>query len=417
MSYVISSGHGSKVRGASGYLDEVNEARKVVNRVAEMLRSANVQVKTFHDDTSTSQNQNLQTIVNYHNAQSRDLDVSVHFNAYQTTSKPMGTEVLWVTQQTLAGKVSQAISTAGTFINRGAKKRTDLYFLNNTKKPAILLEVCFVDSSTDANLYRTNFEKICKAIAESISGKTISTQPPTQPPVEPPVEPPTQPPVEPPPLTGDNRVDIVGELKGHVNVILNGELIYGQPGCPNVADLTISKQGDVVVTINGEEFHNYEEGPAEEPTIPANQKDITATVFGGSKDPNYSAYPPYDSQGRGPYLNDTDLYVSLPVNISDSAMRERGVRVFNASSELSAVGKIMDKGPWVVDDENYVFGDARPVAETCFKNKTPLPTGPNKGKVPTNDAGIDLSPALASTVGISGKGKVHWVFVEQEGVA
>ena len=41
MSYknvIISSGHGNIVRGASAYLDEVNEARRVVDLVAEKLR-------------------------------------------------------------------------------------------------------------------------------------------------------------------------------------------------------------------------------------------------------------------------------------------------------------------------------------------------------------------------------------------
>jgi N-acetylmuramoyl-L-alanine amidase len=166
MQIVISSGHGKHVRGASGYLDEVNEARKVVEQLANYLFAMGIGVVTFHDDTSTSQSQNLDTIVNYHNMQTRNLDVSVHFNAYQTTSKPMGTEVLYLTQQDLAAEVSKAIATAGRLPNRGAKKRSDLAFLNGTDEPAILIEVCFVDSSADANLYRTHFKAICKAIAD-----------------------------------------------------------------------------------------------------------------------------------------------------------------------------------------------------------------------------------------------------------
>ena len=165
MQIVISSGHGKLVRGASGYIDEVDEARKVVEKLAEDLRVLKISVITFHDDTSTTQNENLETIVNFHNLQERDLDVSVHFNAYQTTSSPMGTEVLYLTQGDLASEISQAISEAGRLPNRGAKKRSDLYFLNHTDQPAILIEVCFVDSSADANLYRTHFGAICQAIA------------------------------------------------------------------------------------------------------------------------------------------------------------------------------------------------------------------------------------------------------------
>ena len=66
---VISSGHGKYVRGASGILDEVDEARKVVERLADELGSRGVEVTTFHDDTSHSQDENLHTIVAFHNAE------------------------------------------------------------------------------------------------------------------------------------------------------------------------------------------------------------------------------------------------------------------------------------------------------------------------------------------------------------
>jgi N-acetylmuramoyl-L-alanine amidase len=157
---VISSGHGKYVRGASGILDEVDEARKVVERVAEDLRGRQVNVKTFHDNTS--------------HAQKRDLDVSVHFNAYIETTSPMGCECLYVTQSTLAAQIASAIAVNG-FINRGAKKRTDLYFLNQTTGPAILIEVCFVDSSADADVYNKQFDAICKAIARVLGGSEAKT--------------------------------------------------------------------------------------------------------------------------------------------------------------------------------------------------------------------------------------------------
>ena len=162
---VISSGHGKYVRGACGIIDEVDEARRVVERVADGLAVRGVNVKVFHDETSHSQNENLDTIVNYHNAQTRDLDVSVHFNAYVETAKPMGIEVLYVTQSQLASQMATAIARCG-FLNRGGKQRSDLFFLNNTEMPAILIEVCFVDSEADAEIYNDNFLNICDAIAD-----------------------------------------------------------------------------------------------------------------------------------------------------------------------------------------------------------------------------------------------------------
>jgi hypothetical protein len=196
MKVVISSGHGKYIRGASGYIDEVDEARKVVEQTATVLRDSLVGVDVFHDNTSHDQSTNLHTIVNYHNSRTRDLDVSIHFNAYQTTSKPMGTECLYVTQQSLAQKVSQHIADAGDFIDRGPKKRTDLYFLNNTNKPAILVETCFVDSKADVDLYHKFFNHICDALAEAISG--IKPPEEERPPVQrPPVEPPSSGPLPP----------------------------------------------------------------------------------------------------------------------------------------------------------------------------------------------------------------------------
>lgn len=166
---VISSGHGKYVRGASGIIDEVDEARRVVDELANELRDRGVDVKVFHDNTSQSQNENLNTIVNYHNAQTRDLDVSVHFNAYEQVEKPMGTEVFYVTQSALAGQVSAAIASCG-LINRGGKKTGDLFFLNHTEMPALLIEVCFVDSEADCECYEVQFQAICTAIADVLGG-------------------------------------------------------------------------------------------------------------------------------------------------------------------------------------------------------------------------------------------------------
>ncbi len=206
---VMSSGHSKKVRGAAGsprppYLEEVDEARRVVNKTAEYLRAAGVQVTTFHDDVSTSQNENLDRIVDFHNAQGKhDLDVSVHFNANATTSSPMGTEVLWVTQEALAKKVSAAIAKAGGFKDRGPKYRDGLAFLNGTAAPSVLLEICFVDSSADGDLYRKNFDAICRATAESLAGVEVEAPAPGP---TPPVEP-----VKPPEVAGDDDLPTLGK--------------------------------------------------------------------------------------------------------------------------------------------------------------------------------------------------------------
>lgn len=318
MRIAISSGHGLKVRGAAGYMDEVNEARRVVNRVAELLTTAGVGTAKFHDDTSTSQSQNLNTITAWHNKQTRDYDCSVHFNAFETTSKAMGTEVLYVSQAKLASDTSAAIAHAGELIDRGGKKRTNLAFLNNTSKPAVLLEVAFVDSSTDTRLYTENFEGICTAIAQTIGKVKISAAPPEQ----------------------------VG------------------------------------------------------PDEPLPQHDIKCSVFGGNKDPNNSAYSPYDK------ITDTEISCALPWKFTGTRPL---VRIKNRANSLECTAEIRDLGPWLTDDPYWDIGE-RPLAETCANAKRPLPRGPNKGKIP-NGAGIDITPAAAKAIGLSGMGQVDWGFI------
>ena len=180
----ISSGHGLYVRGASGIIDEVDEARILVEQLATDLRVRGVNVETYHDDVSHSQSENLNRITDWHNSRVCDLALSIHFNAYEQVEKPMGTEVLYVTQGTLAGELSEAIADAGQFINRGAKKRTDLHFLNATEAASVLLEICFVDSEADCELYEKNFDAISAAMADCLSGQEGGVEKPSRPPEE-----------------------------------------------------------------------------------------------------------------------------------------------------------------------------------------------------------------------------------------
>ena len=174
----ISSGHSINCQGARDIINEVTEARKVVDRVYEIIKASGKQCYKYHD-TSSSSTQNLVNIVNWHNGFKDGVDVSIHFNAYTHINKPMGTEVCYYSNPSLAAAVSKEIATAGGFIDRGAKQRTGLYFLKHTNKPAILIEVCFVDSVADVNLYRANFERICQAIAKTLIGNIVVPSPTT----------------------------------------------------------------------------------------------------------------------------------------------------------------------------------------------------------------------------------------------
>lgn len=214
-SIAISSGHSTKCQGAVGIINEVQEATRVVNRMAEFLRARGVTAMTFSDTQSTNSNDNLEKIVSWHNSQTRQLDVSVHFNSFETpggtTSEPKGVEVLYLTQENLAREISAAIAKAGSLKDRGPKYRDNLYVINNTEMPCVLLEICFVNSSADVELYRAHFDAICEAIADVLGGAEVATTPP-------PGE--TTPP---PAVTDLPRVDI--EVSGEVLIFINGEQV------------------------------------------------------------------------------------------------------------------------------------------------------------------------------------------------
>jgi hypothetical protein len=57
-----------------------------------------------------------------------------------------------------------------------------LFVLNNTIAPAILLEVCFVDSEADAEIYFANFDLICESIADVLGGEESDITPEPTPP-------------------------------------------------------------------------------------------------------------------------------------------------------------------------------------------------------------------------------------------
>lgn len=165
----IHAGHWKALNsGAAGILNEVKENRRVGRRVYEILKAANVPVTYYEDNGSTNQRGNINNLVAHHNADRDGLIVSFHFNSSGvTTDKALGTEVLYSTQKKLAERLSKAISeaTGGELLNRGAKFRSDLGVLTKTIEPAILPEICFVNSTVDAAIYRRDFEKICYAIA------------------------------------------------------------------------------------------------------------------------------------------------------------------------------------------------------------------------------------------------------------
>lgn len=172
----VHAGHNSHVPGANGCFSETVEDRNVKNAVINKLRLQGHTVYDCTDEDATTQSKNLRNIVDKCNAHSVDLDVSIHFNAYNGTAN--GTEVLIYNStskaKSYAERIVNKIALLG-FSNRGVKMRSDLYVLKHTKAPALLIECCFCDSVKDRNMY--DCERMAKAIVEGITGQTATAQP------------------------------------------------------------------------------------------------------------------------------------------------------------------------------------------------------------------------------------------------
>lgn len=181
--YNVHGGHNKIVPGASSYLNEVTEDRKVAAGVIKLLKAQGHTVYNCTDDVGKTQGANLAHIVAKCNKHKAALDISIHFNAAKKDSgdgKTKGTEVFVYSSSSkakaAAKRVCKKLAALG-FTNRGVKTSTGLYVLRNTKSPAMLIEVCFVDDKDDANLYnKVGVDAICKAIVEGILNKTITTK-------------------------------------------------------------------------------------------------------------------------------------------------------------------------------------------------------------------------------------------------
>lgn len=172
MKFNVHGGHNSHVTGASKYLNELTEDRKVKNEVIRLLKAEGHTVYDCTDDSGTTQNANLSNIVKKCNANSVDLDISIHLNAGGGT----GVEAYIYpgsSSKDEATRICSKVASALGIKNRGVKTSSTLYVLKHTKAPAVLVECCFVDSTTDRDHWDAN--KCAKAIVEGILNKTVSS--------------------------------------------------------------------------------------------------------------------------------------------------------------------------------------------------------------------------------------------------
>ena len=167
----INCGHtvsGTVGCGAVGILNESDETRNVGRRLEECLRRRGVTVVDCTNDHAATVSENLSKIVAMANAQKLDLFVSIHFNS----GGGRGCEVYTYGAKKLAQaeRVCENMQSLG-FVNRGVKDGSGLYVVRHTDAAAMLVETCFVDTASDAELYKKiGADTVAKAIADAITG-------------------------------------------------------------------------------------------------------------------------------------------------------------------------------------------------------------------------------------------------------
>lgn len=175
MKYGIDIGHNAAYdTGATGIRQEDDLTREVGLKVIQKLIALGYIVINCTPSTAGSLFQSLNYRTTIANKNMVDQFISIHFNL----GGGRGTEIFAISEKgrLLAEKVLAPILALG-YVNRGIKDGGNLYVLNHTEAPAILVECCFLDSTEDMNRY--NGENMANAIVQGLTG--VMTVPATIP--------------------------------------------------------------------------------------------------------------------------------------------------------------------------------------------------------------------------------------------
>ncbi|MBV1819907.1 N-acetylmuramoyl-L-alanine amidase [Clostridium cochlearium] len=161
-------GHGGVDSGACYKgRKESNDVLSVGKAVAAEVRRHGITVdETRISDTTVS----LRERSNFENRNNYDYFISFHRNAFKP-EKARGAETYtYLSASTkakaLAEKIQAGLVSIG-FVNRGVKT-ANFHVLRETRCPAVLIEMGFIDNSGDNALFDSKRNEIVKAIAKAI---------------------------------------------------------------------------------------------------------------------------------------------------------------------------------------------------------------------------------------------------------
>ena len=141
---------------------ECDIARNAGKLLAQYLDIAGCEVRVVQSD-------DLGIVCEQSNEWGADVFVSLHCNAFNTQAR--GTETLYKSfnGQRLANDIQSQIINSINTVDRGIKKRDDLWVLNGTDAVAVLVEMAFIDNEYDHSLLMNDLDTIVRAIARGIT--------------------------------------------------------------------------------------------------------------------------------------------------------------------------------------------------------------------------------------------------------
>lgn len=168
----MDAGHNKYAPGASSFLDEVAENRKVHKQLTADLQASGFVVNNCTDDSGKDADSVLYNIVSKSNKIAADLHMSLHLNSGRKDKvgdgKTGGTEVYNYDERTkaLSDLICKQIAADLGVTNRGTKYEPDLYVLRKTNALAILIECSFTDDKDDYQKW--DAVKCAHAIAKAV---------------------------------------------------------------------------------------------------------------------------------------------------------------------------------------------------------------------------------------------------------
>ncbi|MEQ8155921.1 MAG: N-acetylmuramoyl-L-alanine amidase [Clostridiaceae bacterium] len=166
MRLAIDIGHNCNYdHGATGIKSEDSLNYEVGTKLMKKCSDAGIEVIYCAPVNPKSLSDSLNQRVNAANNSKADFFISIHHNAFPGAN---GSEILCIPggdAERVANIILPEIVKLG-FQNRGVKARYDLFVLNETIMPAILIECAFCDSETDMAIYDS--DKMAQVIFNGI---------------------------------------------------------------------------------------------------------------------------------------------------------------------------------------------------------------------------------------------------------